>query len=293
MGLRLAGCLVLLLCAEGHGRITAGRASSQPLIVLPGGGLFFYWQAGALKWVLREQASARLGCEGMRFAGASAGGLAATLACNGVDFDEATALALDLSDRAGVWDRPLGLAGIWGSLIEEWLDTLLPESAAADSSGRLGVFVTRLRLAGLWSPLVRAKHDCLTEFGTRAELIDAALGTAHLPFFLNGRFSKRLQGRRYVDGSFRLPADEMVRASLGALGDAAAEGAGAATKMGEERAGGLLVLDWKSDPWMVEHKDEWLKLVSKDAIWRMVERGEEFAASQEDLLLRSLASPAA
>ena len=40
--------------------------------------------------------------------GASAGALSATLAATGVDFYEATELALSLSEDAGVWDRPLG-----------------------------------------------------------------------------------------------------------------------------------------------------------------------------------------
>ena len=49
-----------------------------------------------------------------QLSGASAGALSATLAATGVNFYEATELALSLSEEAGVWDRPLGLQGIWG-----------------------------------------------------------------------------------------------------------------------------------------------------------------------------------
>ena len=30
-----------------------------------------------------------------------------------------------MAEEAGVWDRPLGLQGVWGSIIYEWLDRLL------------------------------------------------------------------------------------------------------------------------------------------------------------------------
>ena len=42
---------------------------------------------------------------------------------------QATELALSLSEEANVWERPLGLQGVWGNLIYKWLDQLLPEDA--------------------------------------------------------------------------------------------------------------------------------------------------------------------
>jgi hypothetical protein len=39
------------------------------------------------------------------------------------------ATELALSDDANVWERPLGLQGVWGNLICEWLDQLVPEDA--------------------------------------------------------------------------------------------------------------------------------------------------------------------
>ena len=44
---------------------------------------------------------------------------------------QATELALSLSEDANVWERPLGLQGVWGKLIYEWLDRLVPEDAEA------------------------------------------------------------------------------------------------------------------------------------------------------------------
>ena len=54
--------------------------------------------------------------------------MAATLAAYDVSFEEATNCAIDLSTEIGLWDRPLGLAFVWGALIEDWLDKLLPPS---------------------------------------------------------------------------------------------------------------------------------------------------------------------
>ncbi len=61
--------------------------------------------------------------------GASAGALSATLAKMNVCPLRATELALSLSDDANVWERPLGLQGVWGNLIYEWLNQLVPEDA--------------------------------------------------------------------------------------------------------------------------------------------------------------------
>ena len=63
----------------------------------------------------------------VKLTGASAGALVATLTATEVDFEEATTNALQLAENAGVWDRKLGLQGIWGPMIESWLDELIPE----------------------------------------------------------------------------------------------------------------------------------------------------------------------
>jgi hypothetical protein len=122
-------------------------------IAFPGGGLFFYWQAGVIVRSLiyhsqkaqiidffshaRTPSQAYLQEEGYNLSssnillsGASAGALSATLAKTGVSPYDATTLALQMSDDAGIWDRPLGLQGVWGNIIRDWLDQLLPIDAA-------------------------------------------------------------------------------------------------------------------------------------------------------------------
>lgn len=112
------------------------KSSSSAHFIFPGGGIFFYWQAGVVSY-LREQGY-DLG--GITLAGASAGALTATLTAADVDFYDATQLALDLAEEAGVWDRRGGLQGVWGSLIERWLDEILPCNVVDKIGNRVSSF---------------------------------------------------------------------------------------------------------------------------------------------------------
>lgn len=44
----------------------------------------------------------------------------------------------------GIFDRPLGVAGIWGAIIRRWLDDLLPPNAVQLCSGRVRLVVTEV-----------------------------------------------------------------------------------------------------------------------------------------------------
>ena len=76
--------------------------------------------------------------------GASGGSLAAVLAACGVPADLVLRRAYELSVEYGVWERPLGLTGVWGGLVERWLDELLPVDAHELCRGRVTVVVTTL-----------------------------------------------------------------------------------------------------------------------------------------------------
>ena len=45
---------------------------------------------------------------------------------------------------AQIFEEPLGLAGKWGPIVREWLDTLLPSDAHLRCRGRVFVLVTAL-----------------------------------------------------------------------------------------------------------------------------------------------------
>ena len=83
----------------------------------------------------------------VQFRGASAGALNSTLAACGVTPDAALATAYELALEYQVFERPLGLVGVWGGLVRAWLDALLPADAHVRCSGRVKVVVTQVRTA--------------------------------------------------------------------------------------------------------------------------------------------------
>lgn len=134
-------------------------------IVFPGGGIFFYYQAGLVIF-LRE----KYDLSTCTFSGASAGALTATLTAADIDFYEATELALKLAADAGVWDRSGGLQGIWGPMIEEWLDALLPQS----------IDTLQDRITLLVTPIPSFGKTKISRFENREDLIKCNMASVHL-----------------------------------------------------------------------------------------------------------------
>jgi hypothetical protein len=170
------------------GRLPALRPGA-PLVGCTGGGILFWWQAGAIS-AIREQCNV----DHANFVGASAGSLTAVLAANGVSMDDAFDHAITLSKRRQLFERPLGLAGVWGDVVEEWLHDLLPSDAARRTNGRVGILMLRT--------LPYPRRVMRTHFSDRSDLIQCALASCHIPYFMNGRFSARYGGGRWIDGSF-------------------------------------------------------------------------------------------
>lgn len=148
--------------------LNEGKLRKAHHLVFPGGGLFFYWQAGAITY-LKEQGY-DLGQ--MTASGASAGALTATLMATNVDFIRATELALQMADDAGIWDRSGGLQGIWGPIIYDWLDQLLPEDALD--------FVGDDRLSLLVTPVPSFGKNKVSNFESRRDLIECNMASVHL-----------------------------------------------------------------------------------------------------------------
>lgn len=168
--------------------------------------------------------------------GASAGGLVSTLAACGVDTDAAVKAAYRISVENNVVSRPGGLAGIWGGLVRQWLDELLPANAAELCHGRVRLIATEV-------PSLRLCY--LSDFESKEDLIEANMASVHIPvrklagrvcscrcccccpstpprlqpncrprlpaspvpahtshqFFLDGNPSSTYRGRTYIDGS--------------------------------------------------------------------------------------------
>lgn len=142
---------------------------------------------GAIEFI-----NAHYNLDAVHLRGASAGGLAVTLAACGVPARAALASAASLAADRALADRRLGLAGVWGDVVRDWLHALLPADAAARCAGRLKLVVTEvpsLRLA------------TLDAFACKDDVVNACLASAHVPFFLDGRPFARYRGRALLDGS--------------------------------------------------------------------------------------------
>uniref|UniRef100_A0A7S0WTC8 Patatin n=1 Tax=Chlamydomonas leiostraca TaxID=1034604 RepID=A0A7S0WTC8_9CHLO len=210
-----------------------------------GAGLYFFWQLGAMKYLAERYDLTKI-----PMAGASGGALAAVLAACGVPADRVMQHAYDLSVKHNIWERPLGLLGVWGSLIEKWLDDLLPDNAHELCRGRITVVVTTLP---------DMAQVGISDYTSKKDLIDACMASSHIPLLLDMRLTKRHRGRSCVDGSF---PDFFTGLNSELL-----------------RCGGQAVIfDYWEDPGLQRQgRMDMLKLKSYDEIYRYYEVGYAYA----------------
>jgi hypothetical protein len=215
-----------------------------------GSGLFFWWQLGAVAY-LRDRYDL---CK-VKQVGASGGALAAVLAACDVCPDRTMDVALELSERYGVWTRPLGLMGVWGRIVEEWLDELLPEDAHERCSGNVGV---------VYTVLPTCEQVVADAFTSKRDLMDCLLASAHVPFFLDFRLARPVRGQLAVDGSFPDFFTEMNSPPVTAGGEA-------------------LVFDYYSDSRLARgSRLDMLALKEPDAIRHVMRLGYEYAHRLHD-----------
>lgn len=103
-----------------------------------GGGVYFWWQAGACKYI-QENIVVK---DSLPIIGTSAGALAATLLITGSNFDDAADLAIEQAYRYKLFDSPTGLTYVWGSIIREWLEELLPQELPLKATDNLFIAAT-------------------------------------------------------------------------------------------------------------------------------------------------------
>eukprot|EP00624_Nannochloropsis_granulata_P002005 evm.model.NODE_19466_length_64249_cov_18.424255.20 len=163
--------------SSGHGEL---------VVNFPGGGKFFYWQSGVATFLNKyfDLTNAKL-------VGASAGSLTATLMACHVDAHHATAVAVKLLRKYNVYKRSLGLVGVWGGVVRDWLEEILPENAAELCRGRVHIHVLCLPY--------RRHH--VSDFRSKEDLIETCLASAHLPLVMDGKPFCMWRGWPCVDGS--------------------------------------------------------------------------------------------
>ena len=171
-----------------------------------GGGIYYWWQAGACKY-LNEAGFQSMD---IKVSGESAGSLSASnLVCD-CDFDYAAELAISLCEREDLFNAPTGLAFKWGPIVEEWLYDLLPASLD-DGSSRSRKKLSRLLIKATplssLMPFGTREVKIFKDFRSKEELIDGLMCSAHIPFFLDTKLYRKMrhEGHNYghfIDGSF-------------------------------------------------------------------------------------------
>jgi hypothetical protein len=186
--------------------------------------------------------------------GASAGALIAVLAASGVNLDRAVREAYRVGDDNQIWTRPGGLAGIWGSLVRQWLDELLPPDAAERCRGRV-------KLVAAEAPTFRLCY--LEDFASREDLIDAAMASVHIPFFLDGNPTRQYRGKRFVDGSLW----DFITGSNSKLLTC---------------DGNAFVVDYFNDEQLEYQRLDFIKLTTYDEVKDLVKAGYAYARRADD-----------
>ena len=269
--------------------VEGNEGSRVKLIKFDGGGIFFWYQAGACKYL---QEAGFLNHSNLSVLGTSAGALSATLLVCECDFDKAADIAIGQCIRENLFEKPTGLMFQWGAIIEEWLDILLSESLETEDGdesrnklSRLIVTATAMKTLLPWRD---KKQTFLSGFCNKEDLINACMSSVHIPLFLDKKlytkyYRSTREGKRYdryIDGSFwpyfgKNPT-EVPRALIKSC-----EGEASSVLSPEEI---YVVGDWKADrdfAAKVEGDDTgFVSLVTPEGLFEMVRSGYEFMKSE-------------
>ena len=146
------------------------------------------------------------------WAGTSAGSLVAAAMASGVSPRDMMDVALGVRRRLqakrkmnrGPLESLSRIRVVWGkagTAVEGALISVLPQDVVSRCKGRFAVAVTPLRhKSDPW--LHRREPTLITEFEDRDDLIGACLCSSHIPFYVDGTYSREWRGKFYVDGGF-------------------------------------------------------------------------------------------
>jgi hypothetical protein len=158
--------------------------TSQHLF-FPGGGSYFWWQSGTVQ-ALKERFDLKHG--NFKMHGASAGSVSCVMAACNVNLYDAMEANFDLPAKSDVFTH--------GRLIEIWLHRILPHDCHIICSGKVNISITTITATCM--PL---RRKVINLFSSKQDLIDACLASSHIPFVLDGNFSRTFHGDTCVDGS--------------------------------------------------------------------------------------------
>jgi pimeloyl-ACP methyl ester carboxylesterase len=168
--------------------------TSYHAIQFNGGGIFFWWQAGAAKFLLEH-----CNIDEMHLIGGSAGSITASLLLAKADFQKAAQIAVEEVEKVGAHGSISGLYGIWSDILQSFLERLIveelePSPVAKRDYSRIHIAVTP------WS--IYPGPHYLANITSKNDLIEAVLISTHIPFFMNGKPWRISRDGSYLDGSF-------------------------------------------------------------------------------------------
>lgn len=161
------------------------------------------------------------------------------------------ARAYGLAVEADAFNKPSGLAWIWGDLVSRWLEELLPEDAAERCRGRVSMLVLKT-----W-PLPPERKE-VVDYVDKGDLIRACRASIHIPFFLSPSPVVHYRGEWCVDGSLFAQTD-IVR------------------NMNRQGEWCYLVNPY-DDPFVQARQRDFLRLTTLDGLQGMVQRGKEWTS---------------
>ena len=189
-------------------------------VALTGCGWLLPFHAGVAHVLLQRQ----LVNERTHWAGTSAGALIAAASASGIAMDTIMSMASDVSHQlkqnsgrtthggggGGGGGIAAGVRAAWARLsveVEKGMLDVLPQDAHERCAGRLSVAATPLRhRLDPW--LHRRDPVLISEFRSREDLVGALLCSSHIPFYVDGAYSRHWRGAWWVDGGIAdiLPA---------------------------------------------------------------------------------------
>ena len=126
------------------------------------------------------------------FSGASAGAVVAGLLACGVDIQAVHDWFLSDAHTAACFSSVTGAVARVRSVVTRLLTDMLPPDCVARCNGRLHILMCS-RTRGLYF---------ISEFNSKADLIEAIVASTHVPYFSDGRYAFTYRGEQHVDGAW-------------------------------------------------------------------------------------------
>jgi hypothetical protein len=84
----------------------------------------------------------------------------------------------------------LGLAGVWGPIVKEWLEVCSPNDISSSNLHNLYIAVTPINL---FQP-----PKLMSNFESKEDIINACMTSVHIPFFMDKNPVTKYKGKFYL-----------------------------------------------------------------------------------------------